>query len=242
MISVNNLVKYYGKTCAVNNVNIEVPSGCICILLGPNGAGKSTVIKSIAGLLRYNGKIEISSFDNKSVGAKKRLGYVAEFPAMYELLTVYEHLEFVARAYKLKDWKDRANRLLTMFQLDDKVDKLGSELSKGMQQKLSIICGVLPSPEVCLFDEPLVGLDPHAIKELKNLIVELKNEGCAILISTHMIDSVKEFWDSAYIMINSNIAFFTTREEAESKNVDIEKIFFDITETKNGSNDISSGS
>lgn len=242
MISVNNLVKFYGKTCAVNNINLEVPAGCICILLGPNGAGKSTVIKSIAGLLRYNGKINISGFDNKSTEAKKRLGYVAEFPAMYDLLTVYEHIEFVARAYKLKDWEDRANHLLKLFQLDDKVNKLGSELSKGMQQKLSIICGVLPSPEVCLFDEPLVGLDPHAIKELKNLIVEMRDRGCAILISTHMIDSVKEFWDSAYIMVSSNIAYYITREEAEKQNIDIERIFFDITERKDECNNISNGS
>ena len=232
MLSVNNLTKYYGKTCAVNNVNLEVPAGCISILLGPNGAGKSTVIKSIAGLLRYTGRINICGHDNKSSEAKRNLGYIAEFPAMYDLLTVREHTEFIARAYRLTDWKDRAENLLDMFQLSDKADKLGSELSKGMQQKLSIICGVLPQPKVYLFDEPLVGLDPHAIKELKNLIVKMRDEGCAILISTHMIDSVKEFWDSAYIMVNGSIAYHTTREIFEEKNIDIEKIFFDITEKK----------
>ncbi|HHT92730.1 MAG TPA: ABC transporter ATP-binding protein [Clostridia bacterium] len=232
MLRINELTKFYGQTCAVNNVSLEVPAGCISILLGPNGAGKSTVIKSIAGLLRYSGRVEISGHENKSVEAKRYLGYVAEFPAMYELLTVREHLEFIARAYKLKDWEDRAERLLEGFQLTDKADKLGSDLSKGMQQKLSIICGVLPQPKVCLFDEPLVGLDPHAIKEFKNLVVQMRDEGCTILISTHMIDSVKEFWDSTYIMMDGKIAYHTTREIAEEMNIDIEKIFFDITEKK----------
>ncbi len=232
MIVVNNLSKYYGKTCAVKQLNLEIPDGGVCILLGPNGAGKSTVIKSITGLLRYSGEVTIDGYHNKSVEAKRELAYVAEFPAMYELLTIWEHMEFVSRAYRLDHWKERAERLLDLFELTDKKDKLGSELSKGMQQKLSICCGMLPNPRNCLFDEPLVGLDPHAIKELKNIILQRKEEGAAILISTHMLDSVKEFWDSAYIMMNGSIAAHATREQVEAAGDDLEDIFFSITEGK----------
>ena len=151
-------------------------------------------------------------------------------PALYDMLTVWEHLEFIARAYSLKDWKDRAEELLIRFELDDKKKKLGSELSKGMQQKVSICCAMLTQPKVILFDEPMVGLDPHAIKELKNLIIEMKHAGAAILISTHMLDSVNEFWDSTNIMINGRIAARRTRRDMEGSGEDLEALFFHITE------------
>ncbi len=132
--------------------------------MGPNGAGKSTIIKCIAGLLRFEGKIELCSFDNKSVEAKKRLGYVPEIPAAYDLLTVKEHLEFIRRAYKVED-DSCGDELLERFELKDKEGKLGSELSKGMQQKLSIACALLPKPDVIVFDEPFVGLDRMRLKK-----------------------------------------------------------------------------
>jgi ABC-2 type transport system ATP-binding protein len=151
-------------------------------------------------------------------------------PALYDMLTVWEHLEFIGRAYSLENWKDRAENLLERFELEDKKKKLGSELSKGMQQKVSICCGLLPNPKVILFDEPMVGLDPHAIKELKNLIVEKKKEGNAVLISTHMLDSVAEFWDSTNIMMDGRIAARRTRKEMEGSGEDLEALFFKITE------------
>ena len=111
------------------------------ILLGPNGAGKSTAIKAIAGLSRFEGEITIDGHDNKSLEAKRALGYIPETPSVYEFLTINEHMEFIARAYGLTGgWRQRADALLTRFELDDKRTKLGKELSKGMQQKVSICC------------------------------------------------------------------------------------------------------
>lgn len=230
MLRVNNVTKRYGKFIANEDVSFEINAGEISVLLGPNGAGKSTIIKSIAGLLKFEGLITINGNENKSLQAKRDLGYVPEMPALYDMLTVWEHLEFIARAYSLKDWKDRAEELLVRFELDDKKKKLGSELSKGMQQKVSICCAMLTQPKVILFDEPMVGLDPHAIKELKNLIIEMKHAGAAILISTHMLDSVNEFWDSTNIMINGRIAARRTRREMEGSGEDLEALFFHITE------------
>jgi ABC-2 type transport system ATP-binding protein len=230
MLVVREVTKKYGRLVANDRVSFDINPGEISVLVGPNGAGKSTIIKCMAGLLKFDGMILINGNENKSLQAKRELGYIPEMPALYDMLTVWEHLEFIARAYSLENWKDKAELLLQRFELDDKKKKLGNELSKGMQQKVSICCGLLPEPGAILFDEPMVGLDPHAIKELKNLIVEKKKEGAAILISTHMLDSVNEFWDSTNIMIDGRIAARRTRAEIEGSGEDLEALFFKITE------------
>ncbi|WP_346899158.1 ABC transporter ATP-binding protein [Clostridium sp. UBA7503] len=232
MLVVNNVTKKYGKFVANDNISFQVEDGEIAVLLGPNGAGKSTIIKCICGLLRFQGNISIESFDNKSIEAKRIIGYIPEVPVLYDMLTVVEHLEFIARGYNLTDWREYAEKLLRIFELDDKKQKFGKELSKGMQQKVSICCALLPKPKVIIFDEPLVGLDPHGIKALKELIIELKNQGVAMIISTHMIDSVKEFWDVAHIMMNGKIAATRVKEDAEKSNEGLEELFFHITEGK----------
>ena len=192
MLNVMQVTKKYHKVVANDYISFTIPDGEIGILLGPNGAGKSTIIKCIMGFLKYQGKIQMDGLDNKSVEAKKLMGYVPEIPSLYPNLTVDEHMEFIARAYKLKDYKEYKDELLARFDLEDKKKKFGDELSKGMQQKLSICCGLLPRPKLMIFDEPMIGLDPHAIKELKLLLGELRDQGCAVLLSTHMIDSIEE--------------------------------------------------
>ncbi|MBC8062198.1 MAG: ABC transporter ATP-binding protein [Clostridiaceae bacterium] len=230
MLIVSNLSKSYDKVLAVKNISFHVGDGEIAVLLGPNGAGKSTTIKCITGLLKYQGEIEICGFINKSLDAKKLFGYVPETPAMYEMLTVYEHMEFIAGAYGIKDYKEKLEILLQRFELEDKKDKLGKELSKGMQQKVSICCALLISPKVILFDEPMVGLDPKAIKELNSVFLELKQAGSSIIISTHIINSVEEIWDRALIMKEGNIVLAMTKQELLDKNESLEDIFFSVTE------------
>ncbi len=232
MFNVYNVTKKYGKVIANNNISFCVEDGQIAVLLGPNGAGKSTIIKCISGLLRFEGEIDICGSKNKTIEAKKVLGYVPEMPAVYDLLTVWEHLEFIARAYSLTDWKEYAEDLLTRFELIDKKDKLGKELSKGMQQKVSICCAILHKPRVIIFDEPMVGLDPHAIKELKKMFVELKNQGTSVLISTHMLDSVEDYWDVAHIMMNGSFAATKYNKTASEDEKTLEQLFFEITERK----------
>lgn len=230
MLKVTNLTKKYEKVLAVNNASFGINSGEIAVLLGPNGAGKSTTIKSIAGLLRFDGQITIDGKENKSIEAKRIFGYVPESPAIYDSLNVWEHLEFIARAYGLKDWEGPANSLLTRFDMDDKKDKLGKELSKGMQQKISICCALLIQPKMVMFDEPMIGLDPKAIKELKEIFTELRNSGCAILISTHIIGSIDDIWEKVLIMNKGEIIFNKTRDEMEASGESLEQIFFSVTE------------
>ncbi len=232
MFEVSHVTKRYGKVVANDDISFSVADGQIAVLLGPNGAGKSTVIKCITGLLRFDGSITVCGFPNKSLEAKRLLGYVPEMPAVYDLLTVAEHLEFIARAYSLSDWKERADALLSRFELFDKKDKLGKELSKGMQQKLSICCALLPEPKVIVFDEPMVGLDPHAIKELKAVFAELKTAGASVLISTHMLDSVEDYWDVAHIMVNGRFAATRKNEALSEGECSLEELFFSITEGK----------
>lgn len=230
MLTVKNLRKKYNKEEAVKNISFNVDGGEIAILLGPNGAGKSTTIKCITGLLRYDGEVKICGHINKTLAAKKLFSYVPEVPSMFDLLTVYEHMEYIAAAYGIKDYKQKSEELLQRFDLTDKKDKLGKELSKGMMQKVSICCSLITNPKVVLFDEPLVGLDPKAIKELKKAFLELKANGCAVLISTHIIDSVDEFWDKALIMKNGEIVLSGTRQDLIDRDETLEQLFFDVTE------------
>jgi ABC-2 type transport system ATP-binding protein len=234
MLSVSNLTKRYESTLAADNLSFTVDQGETAVLLGPNGAGKSTTIKSIAGLLKFSGSISIDGKDNKTIEAKRLFGYVPETPALYDLLTVWEHMEFIGKAYGIESWQDRANALLSRFDMDDKKEKLGKELSKGMQQKVSICCALLPRPRMALFDEPMIGLDPKAIKELKAVFAELKSEGCAVLISTHIIDSIEEIWDKVLIMNRGRIVLSRTRADLEQGNESLEDVFFRVTDAGDG--------
>lgn len=227
MLEVSNLSKKYGKTLAADSVGFTVPDGRVGILLGPNGAGKSTVIKSIAGLLRYQGSIRIQGHEAREIEAKKCFAYVPEMPYMYDALTVREHIEFITRAYGVTASEEEVAALLGQFELLDKQDKLGNELSKGMMQKVSICCALAVKPKVILLDEPMVGLDPAAIKELKAVIQRLRDEGCTILISTHMLEMVKELWDVTFVMNKGHILGTYTREELA--NEDLEELFFKVT-------------
>ena len=229
MLEVRNVTKAYGKTIANDDINLTVENGQIAILLGPNGAGKSTLIKSIAGLLRFTGTISVDGVPNKQPEAKRKLGYIPEFPAIYDLLTVDEHLEFIRRAYRMED-DGYGAALLERFELSDKKDKLGKELSKGMQQKLSLCCALVHRPEAVVFDEPMVGLDPHAIKELKELFLEFRQRGAAILISTHMINSVEDYWDVVHIMMNGRFAATRHNSPDQAHEQSLEDLYFSITE------------
>lgn len=227
MLEVMNLSKKYGKTLAVDQVSFAVPDGRIGILLGPNGAGKSTVIKSIAGLLRYKGSIRIQGQEASALEAKRSFAYVPELPSMYEALTVREHIEFITRAYGRPAEEAEVAALLDRFELTDKQEKLGNELSKGMMQKVSICCALVVRPKVILLDEPMVGLDPGAIKELKAMLLELKAQGCTVLISTHMLEMVKELWDVTFVMEKGHILGTYVRENLG--NEDLEELYFNVT-------------
>ncbi|REG78482.1 ABC transporter ATP-binding protein [Algoriphagus antarcticus] len=235
MLSVTNLVKTYGKQNAVNDITFELQGGEVVGLLGPNGAGKSTTMKCIVGLLRKtSGEITLGGHDHLSVEAKRLFSYIPETPYVYDLLTVHEHMQFVAQAYGVKDWRGKADEYLEIFELTDKRDKLGRDLSKGMRQKVSICCALLPDPQVLFFDEPMIGLDPRAIKNTKKIFRQLKEAGKTILVSTHLIDSVETIADRVMILKNGNIVGNDTisnlkQQFVQEEGTTLEDLFLEMT-------------
>lgn len=233
VLSVKNLKKYYGKVKAVDGISFEIYPGEVVGLIGPNGAGKSTTLKTIMGLLRKTeGEIKVCGYDYKDEEAKLKLAYIPETPDIYHMLTVWEHMKFIALAYNLSNWEEEALKYLEAYDLLDKKEELGANLSKGMKQKVMVICSLLHKPEVMLFDEPFVGLDPKAIRELKDTIRQLKKEGKAILLSTHMLDSVQNLGDRVLILKAGKLIYEGTLEEAMEKagpNGTLEDLFLEVT-------------
>ena len=227
MIECHDLTKEYGSFKAVDNIDLEAASGEITVLLGPNGAGKSTTIKSIVGLLQFEGKIKICGYANKTENAKRSFGYIPEAPVLYDMLSVDEHVEFIAAAYQIKDYRPLAEKYYELFDLSEKKKTIVKNLSKGMKQKVSMLLALVLSPKVLLVDEPMVGLDPASIEEVLKLLVELKNKGVAMLISTHIIDVIDDIWDKAYIMNKGKIVRTVRRDDLHEES--LKEIFFACT-------------
>jgi len=231
MITVENLTKKYGKNKVVEDLTMEVLPGEITILLGPNGAGKSTTIKSIAGLLNFSGKINICGYNNKRVEAKKIFGYIPETPTLYEILSIREHITFIRKAYKLGVEAEKiAYEYVEKFELNDQIKKATSDLSKGMQQKTSIVLALMISPKAVLFDEPMIGLDPRAIETLHDIFLKLKKDNISLLISTHIIDTIEKYWDKALIMNKGKIIGMFKKDDISLTGKSLKEKFFELTE------------
>lgn len=226
MIEVKNLTKDYGKVIGANDVSLVAKPGEITILLGSNKAGKSTTIKSIIGLLKFKGSIKICGFDNMSVEAKKRFGYIPETPVLYDLLTIQEHVDFIGNAYQIDNYQQIADKYLTLFKLTEKKKTIAKELSKGMRQKLSMILALMTNPQALLVDEPMMGLDPNSIQDTLQILSTLRDEGVSILMSTHIIDMVDDVWDHAIIMKQGHILADIERDELKDKS--LKELYFEL--------------
>lgn len=161
------------------------------------------------------------------------MGYVPEMPEIYELLTVWEHLEFVAKLYHVVDWQPIAEAYIKRYELIEKRDELGQELSKGMRQKLSIIMALLIKPKVLLFDEPMIGLDPMAIRETKQIMREMADQGCAVLVSTHLLDTIEQLCDNVLVMKRGKIIAqgspVALKERLGAEGATLEEVFLEVT-------------
>lgn len=205
MLEVKNVTGGYVNIPVLKDVSFSVKDGELVGLIGLNGAGKSTTIKEIIGLLTpYQGQILIdgqSLLQNAEV-YRKKIGFIPETPSLYEELTLKEHLEIVAMAYGLS-WEEtwgRTEKLLKIFRLDEKLDWYPVNFSKGMKQKVMIICAFMVEPSLLIVDEPFLGLDPVAIADLITLLEEEKSKGTSILMSTHVLDSAEKMCDSFVIL------------------------------------------
>lgn len=205
-LEISHLVGGYSQIPVLKDISFNVHSHELVGLIGLNGAGKSTTIKHIIGLLEpQSGKIMIDgqTLQENSKEYKSKLAYIPETPILYDELTLKEHLDLTIMAYSLNHdeaWK-KAERLLKMFRLDKKLDWFPANFSKGMRQKVMIICAFITNAKIFIIDEPFYGLDPLAIQDLLTLIKEVKTEGAAVLMSTHVLSTAQEVCDR-FVMID----------------------------------------
>ncbi len=239
-IEVNALTKRYGDLTAVRDFSLTVKSGEVLGLVGPNGAGKTTTLRALAGIHPpSDGQILISGHDivEDAVEAKRHLAFFPDEPRLFDYLTVEEHLEFTAGIYRVPDYRAKFTPLLEELELDGKRKALPSELSRGMKQKLMIACGLLHSPDVLIFDEPLTGLDPLGIRRMKESIVRRSKEGAAVILSSHLLHLVEELCDTVAIIQNGTRIAWGTIEDLKWQiaqgrgSVSLEEAFLKITET-----------
>ncbi|WP_233261282.1 ABC transporter ATP-binding protein [Vitiosangium sp. GDMCC 1.1324] len=195
ILEVEGLEKTYGEVRAVQGLTFQVAPGEVLGLVGPNGAGKTTTLRCLAGILPPStGRVGVAGHDLASapVQAKRALAFLPDEPRLFEYLTVWEHLNFVARLYGVADWEERGRALLDEMELTGKEKALPGELSRGMKQKLSIACGFLHSPRLIILDEPLTGLDPLAIRRMKASLRQRAEAGTALVLSSHLLPLVEE--------------------------------------------------
>lgn len=217
-LEVSNLVGGYSQVPVLNDVSFDVKNGELVGLIGLNGAGKSTTINHIIGLLTpFKGTIKINGTTlNEDVKAyKQQIAYIPEAPIVYKELTLKEHLEMTMLAYNLnqEDAWARAHRLLKKFRLDNKLDWFPDNFSKGMRQKVMIVCAFLTNAKLLIIDEPFLGLDPLAVNDLLNLISDRKKQGASILMSTHVLDTAQRYCDRFVLLHNGKVRTEGTLEQ-----------------------------
>lgn len=238
MIQVENYVKTYRSTLAVSGLSFTVTPGSVLGLVGPNGAGKSTTLRALAGIIPpSSGKLLVAGCDivQDPLGAKNRMAFIPDEPQLFEVLTVWEHLEFTAAVYRIPDFAPLGEQLLTQFELTEKRNSIAQELSRGMRQKVAICCAYLHQPQAILFDEPLTGLDPRGIRTLKSSIKERAAAGAAVMVSSHLLDLIDDLCTHLLILHHGQSLFQGTLAEAKSLmeihgGASLEDVFFQFTE------------
>ncbi|MGN7360090.1 ABC transporter ATP-binding protein [Paenibacillus sp. SAF-054] len=194
----------------LHDISFQVKPGEMVGLIGLNGAGKSTTMKHILGLMNpQKGEIRVQGKkrEEDSEIYHGSLAFVPESPLLYEEMTVREHLEFTARAYGVDrgDYEERANRLAGIFRMRDKMDSLSTHLSKGMRQKVMIMCAFVARPSLYIIDEPFLGLDPLGIRSLLDFMVELKEGGTSILLSSHILSTIENYCDRFIVLHQGSV-------------------------------------
>lgn len=235
-IEVDDFRKLYDSTIAADGISFSLPAGTVGALVGPNGAGKTTTIRALCGIIRpTSGSLIVAGLDvqTQPLKVKRLVAYVPDDPPLFETLTVWEHLKFVASAYDVPDLEERGADLLSQLNLEGKKNALASELSRGMRQKVAIACAYLHSPAVLFLDEPLTGLDPAAIRLLKRTMVEKAEQGATVLVSSHLLALVEDICRHLIVLRNGRCLFSGTVELAKQtydSSGSLEDVFFKVTE------------
>jgi ABC-2 type transport system ATP-binding protein len=244
VIQVHDFHKVYRETVAVAGLSFELGAGSVLALLGPNGAGKTTTLRAIAGIIPpTQGRLVVAGHDVlvDPVAAKRQMAYVPDDPKLFDTLTVWEHLEFIAAAYEVADYEPKARELLEQFELLEKRDVLAQELSRGMRQKVAIACAYLHDPRAILLDEPITGLDPQGIRTMKNSVRQRAADGAAVIVSSHLLSLVEDMCSHVLILDRGQQLLFGTMDDArasvaaEGLPATLEDVFFQATRIAAGS-------
>ena len=238
MIRIQQLNKSFGALHAVRDLTLSVPAGELFCFLGPNGAGKTTTIKMLTGLLRPDsGTIHIGGYDirTQSVEAKRIMGYIPDMPFLYERLTPVEFLKFIADLYNVPTPNLRAtiDKSLAEFGLMDARQSLIGDLSHGMRQRLLYVATFLHNPSVIFIDEPLIGLDPHSIRMIKDLLRAKARAGMTILLTTHILALAEEIGDRIGIIAGGSLIALGKMSELRAQTGvegKLEDVFLKLTE------------
>jgi ABC-2 type transport system ATP-binding protein len=218
MIELVHLVKRYGDLLAVNDITLTVPRGEFFAVLGPNAAGKTTTIRILAGLIKpTSGSARVAGFDVQTspLEARRRLAYVPDFPFLYDKLTPWEFFRFTGQLFRMSeaDIQSSARELIARFSLEPFLGKPIEGLSHGTRQRVAIVSALLHAPEVLVLDEPMVGLDPHHSRVLKDILKERSGRGMTVFVSTHQLSVAEEMADRIGIIHQGRLLAVGTREE-----------------------------
>lgn len=244
-INIDNLIKYYGETPALNGVSLHVNSGSIYGILGPNGSGKTTLMKILVSLLdASSGSVSVCDLDPKKEAGnlKKIIGYIPETPMLYESLTPAEFFSFIGsiRNMESETLKKRSEILAEAFEISGHMDEFIGSLSFGTKQKVAIISAILHDPKILIVDEGMNGLDPRSARIFKDLMINMKSGGKIVVFSTHIMEIAESLCDSVAILYRGRIVASGTMDEIKNenrtKNENLEDIFLKLTD----SGDISS--
>jgi ABC-2 type transport system ATP-binding protein len=238
-VKVEHLTGGYGKRPVIKDINFELRKGEIVGLIGLNGAGKSTTIKHMLGLLTpMEGQLTISGIDIKQdvESYRRKLSYIPESPVIYDELTLQEHINMTAMAYNInkEEAMKRARPLLKIFRLENELDIFPSHFSKGMKQKVMIICAFIADPDLYIIDEPFLGLDPLGIQSMLDLMVEKKEEERTVLMSTHILATAEKYCDRFLIMDKGQIVAFgdidELRDQTGLSGKTLDEIYIHVTQ------------
>ncbi len=242
-LTIEHLSGGYGQLPVLKDLNFEIKDGELVGLIGLNGAGKSTTIKEIIGLLQPQaGTITLNglTLTTDPENYRKQIGYIPETPALYEELTLKEHIEITAMAYDIPmtEAMRRAESLLKTFRLDNKLEWFPANFSKGMKQKVMVLCAFLIEPALYIIDEPFLGLDPLAINSLLELMGQMKNEGASILMSTHILATAEKYCDRFILLHEGKIRAQGTiadlRQEFGLQGASLDEIYLSLTKEAGG--------
>lgn len=237
MINFKNLSKQYqkDKPFAVDNLNLEVKKGEIFGFLGPNGAGKSTTINMLMGVLKpTSGSIIVDghSVGEESMITKSMIGFVPDEPLFYERMTGLQYLSFICDVFNVDKSvrKERADRLVKLFNLEKAISDRISSYSHGMKQKLGVIAALIHEPKLLILDEPMVGLDPKASFILKDVMRRFCDKGGTVFFSTHVMEVAQNLCDSIAIINKGEIVLNTSLKDFnEKENASLENLFLELT-------------